>query len=351
MATLRDVARRAGVSLATASRVASGAGSVKPTTRARVEQAMRELLYVPPAGYRTSGIIGLLVPELADPIFPLLAQALEAKATELGLAVILCNTAGSAEREVAYVQMLLAREVDGMIFISCEATDLRGEHSHYRQLLEQGARLVFVNGGSDTLPVTSVGVDEAASGRLATEHLLALGHRRVGFVAGEAFAMPTREKMRGRGDALREAGIDPAWGVAHESFTVEGGRRALRQLMESAGGDPPTGVICSNDLMAIGALQEAAALGLRVPDDLSIVGFDGIEAAAWTQPPLTTIEQPIVEIAGTAVTALQRLITEPQETVPSFVFRPRLLPGGTTAPPRRALRTTGSARVAASRVI
>jgi DNA-binding LacI/PurR family transcriptional regulator len=121
--------------------------------------------------------------------------------------------------------------------------------------------------------------------------------------------------------------------VAHAAFTVEGGRQALRAILERSNGNPPTGVICSNDLMAIGCLQEAASAGLRVPDDLSVVGFDGIDAATWTQPSLTTIEQPIAEIAATAIDALQTLIDEPEQAVPSSTFRPRLRQGGTTAAP------------------
>jgi DNA-binding LacI/PurR family transcriptional regulator len=236
-------------------------------------------------------------------------------------------------REVEYVHMLLERRVDGMIFISAEITDLRGEHSHYRQLLERGARLVFVNGGAESLDVTSVGVDERAAGRIATEHLIELGHERIGFVAGEAYASPTREKAAGRADALSAAGLRPDHLVAHGTFSVAGGRSALRALLDASNGDRPTAVICSNDLMAIGALQEAATLGLGVPDELSIVGFDGIEAASWTQPALTTVEQPIDEIAETAIEALQALVDDPGQTLPSYVFRPTLRVGGTTAAP------------------
>jgi len=330
-ASLRDVANRAGVSVATASRVVSGSAVVRPETRERVERAVRDLLYVAPGRSEPSGAIGLLVPEFANPVFAALAQALEAHATRVGYATILCHTAGSAMREVDYVQMLLERHVDGMVFICAEVTDVRSDHSHYRQLLDRGARLVFVNGSSDALPVTSVGVDERASGRLATEHLLELGHREIGFVAGHTYAQATREKLGGRADALREAGLDPDRHVEHANFTVAGGREALRALIERQNGNRPTGVICSNDLMAIGALQEAIALGLRVPDDLSIVGFDGIEAGTWTQPTLTTVEQPIDEIADTAVSALQTLIDEPDQAVPSFAFRPQLRIGGTTA--------------------
>jgi DNA-binding LacI/PurR family transcriptional regulator len=294
---------------------------------------MRELLYVPPAGETNSGAIGLLLPEFENPVFAAFAQAMETQASKAGFATILCNTAGEPMREVDYVHMLLERRVDGMIFISAEITDVRGEHSHYRQLLERGARLVFVNGGAESLDVTSVGVDERAAGRIATEHLIELGHERIGFVAGEAYASPTREKAAGRADALRAAGLRPDHLVAHGAFSVAGGRSALRALLDASNGGRPTAVICSSDLMAIGAMQEAFALGLAVPRDLSVVGFDGIDAGTWTQPPLTTVEQPIGEIAETAIAALQHQIEAPEQTRPSYVFRPRLRSGGTTAPP------------------
>lgn len=330
MPTLRDVATRAGVSTATASRVARGSTAVRAETRERVERAMRELLYVPPGRPEPSGAIGLLVPEFGNPVFAAFAEAMETQAARAGLATILCNTHGSAQRELDYVHMLLERRVQGMVFISAEITDVRGRHSHYGKLLERGARIVFVNGGSDELEVTSVGVDERAAGRIACEHLIALGHERIGFVAGPAYALPTREKALGRQDALGAAGL-PDGRVAHAEFTVSGGRRALRELMTLE--EPPTGVICSSDLMAIGALQEAGSLGVRVPEQLSVVGFDGIAAATWTQPPLTTVEQPIDEIAGMAVTALTAQAVGPERRQPSYVFRPRLRMGGTTAPP------------------
>jgi DNA-binding LacI/PurR family transcriptional regulator len=306
---------------------------VRPATRERVELAIRELLYIARAP-ASSGIVGLLVPELANPIFPALAQAMEHHATKAGYATILCNTAGSALREAEYTQMLLERRVDGMIFISSELTDLRSDHRHYIRLREEGARLVFVNGSAESLDVTSVGVDERAAGKLATEHLLGLGHRRIGFAAGDRHALPTREKVEGRSQALLAAGVDPDGLVAYASFSVDGGRRALRALLGAPGG-APTGVICSSDLMAIGVLMEAAEQGLAVPDGLSVIGFDGIEAASWTTPALTTVEQPIADIAETAVTALRSLIDEPERPLPDFVFRPKLrVRSSTAAPPR-----------------
>lgn len=332
MSTLRDVARHAGVSLATASRVASGSTAVREETRRRVERAMRELFYVPKHGATSAtGAIGLLVPELANPIFPWLAQELERRATEAGLATILCNTAGSAVREAEYVHMLLERRVDGMIFISSEVTDLRSAHGHYLHLLNEGARFIFVNGASPRLDVTSVGVDERAAGQVATEHLLELGHTRIGFAAGDALSAPTREKAEGREAALLAAGIEPDGLVAHAAFTVDGGRAAFRALVSHPTG-PPTGIICSNDLMAIGVIREAEAHGIVVPDELSVVGFDGIDAAGWIEPVLTTVEQPIDEIAATAIRALRALIDDGSRSLPNYVFRPRLRVGRSTAP-------------------
>jgi DNA-binding LacI/PurR family transcriptional regulator len=333
MASLRDVAQHAGVSVATASRVVSGFDGVRSETRERVERAMRELLYVPPGRRPATGVIGLLVPDLENPIFPALAQAMEERATEAGFASILCNTTAAAFREVDYVHMLLDRGADGMIFISCEMTNLSGEHDHYARLVEEGARIVFVNGALNSLSVPSVAVDERGAGELATQHLIDLGHRRIGYVAGPDYYLPTRQKAAGRDAALRAAGIEPDGLVVHsKDFTVADGREAVRKLLASD--SPPTGVICSSDLMAIGVLQEAAAAGLHVPDDLSVVGFDGIEAAAWTSPALTTVEQPIEEIAETAVNALRTLIGEPEKPLPDYSFRPRLRVRESTAAPK-----------------
>ncbi len=293
---------------------------------------MRELLYVTREP-DPSGVLGLLVPELGNPIFPALAQAMEYRASAAGYATILCNTAGSALKEAECVHMLLERRVDGMIFISSELTDLRSDHRHYVRLREEGARFVLVNGSAASLDVPSIGVDERAAGKLATEHLLHLGHRRIGFAAGYRSSLPTRDKAEGRSQALLAAGVEPDGLVAYASFSVEGGRRALRELLGAPSGRP-TGVVCSNDLMAIGVLIEASEQGLVVPDDLSVIGFDGTEAASWTQPGLTTIEQPIADIAATAVDALKNLIDEPTRPLPDFVFRPKLRVRGSTAPPK-----------------
>jgi LacI family repressor for deo operon, udp, cdd, tsx, nupC, and nupG len=204
---------------------------------------------------------------------------------------------------------------------------------------------VFVNGSAESLDMTSVGVDERAAGRLATEHLLSLGHRRIGFAAGDPYSMPTRDKAEGRALALLAAGIAPDGPVAYTSFSVDGGREALRALMATPGG-PPTGVICSNDLMAIGVIREAVDQGVSVPENLSVVGFDGIDAAGWSEPPLTTVEQPIDDIAETAVQALLTLIAGSPQSLPNYVFRPRLRIAGSTGPAPALLRAKGRRRKA-----
>src|SRR5213596_1851134 len=235
MATLRDVAQQAGVSIATASRVVSGRDNVRSETRERVERAMRELLYVPPGRRPATGVIGLLVPDLENPIFPALAQAIEKHATEAGFASILCSTTAAAFREVDYVHMLLDRHVDGMIFISCEMTNMSGDHEHYARLVDEGAQIVFVNGALNSLSVPSVAVDERGAGELATQHLLDLGHERIGYVAGPDYYLPTRQKAAGREAALRAAGVEPDGLVVYAAdFSVEDGRAALGRLLESS---------------------------------------------------------------------------------------------------------------------
>ncbi len=292
---------------------------------------MRELLYVPPGRIPATGVIGLLLPNFENPIFPTIAQALQARTADSGYASILCTTESAAFREVEYVHMLLDRQVDGMIFVSCEMTNLSGEHDHYGRLLAEGARIVFVNGALNTLDIPSVGVDERAAAELATQHLLDLGHTCIAFASGPR-VLPARAREGGR---LATA-LLAVRGIAPDGPTrarrLHRGAEAFappRKLLEL---DPrPTGIICSNDLMAIGVLQGAPSAGLRVPDDLSVVGFDGIEATSWTNPPLTTIEQPIAEIAQTAVDTLRTLIEDPK-ALPNSYFRPNLRVRSSTGP-------------------
>ena len=335
MASLREVASHAGVSVATAWRVATGTEGVRPALRERVERSMRELLYVLPSQRPETGVIGLLIPQLSNPVFPAIAAAMETRASAMGVVSILCNTAGSADREAEYVHMLLKRQVDGMVFIAGESSDLRSDHAHYRRLLDEGARLVFVNSVADDLGAPSVGVDPHDAGRQATQHLIDLGHERIGYVAGPAHYTGTREQGAGRRDALVAAALDPDAHVSHDAddFSFEAGARGITRLLDGRG-PKPSGVICNNDLMAVGVLHELAARRMQVPVDMSVVGFDGIDFTSWTRPSLTTMEQPIDDIASTAIDALQTMISEPGRTLPRSSFRARLRVGGSSAAPR-----------------
>jgi DNA-binding LacI/PurR family transcriptional regulator len=315
MASLRDVAAEAGVSVATASRVASGAPGVRPATRARVERAMRELLYVRPGTPVASGTIAIVAPGLEDPSVGALVQALEAAATHAGLASLLGSVA--AERQAESAHLLRERAVDGVVVV--------GEPGGAYRRLGERIPLVVVNGRTAGTGAPVVHVDERAGARLAAEHLLALGHAWLALVSP-----PAHERRAGFEAALLEAGLEPEDElVVHVQPTAEGGRAAARRLLARA--EPPTGIVCGTDLVAMGILQEAAARGVRVPERLSVIGCGG-PAAKWSQPLLTTLEQPLELLAATTVAALGTLLEQPDAELPDFVFRPRLREGGTTAP-------------------
>jgi len=330
------VAREAGVSVATVSRVLTGSAPVRPDTRQRVERAMRDLLYVAPGGRGSrTGVIGLLVPDLENPIFPALAQEIETTAAEAGLASILCNTARAKMAEDVYVHMLVERGVDGMVFISSELTNLEADHGHYARPARRGrahrARQLRARDAADPL-----GRGRRAGGRRDGRRpppgAGAHAHRLRG---RPPHYSPTRRKTAGLETALTRAGIGFDRGlVAHAEWGYAGGAEAARQLL-ALNGRRPTALIASSDVMAIGALHAVDAAGLRVPEEMSIVGFDGVSAGTFTNPALTTVAQPTSEIAATAVDALRRLLESPERDVPHSVFRPRLVERASTAPPPR----------------
>jgi DNA-binding LacI/PurR family transcriptional regulator len=343
MPGLAEIAEAAGVSVSTVSRVLNRRAGVNEQTRRKVLQVLVEKPYTPRGlgALQRTGVLGLLVPELSNPVFPAFAEALETRAARRGYSSVLCNTRSASMREEEYVRMLLARGVEGMVFVSPESTDAAASHDHYRQLKDEGVHMVFVNGGMPSLDVPDVCVDEQAAGYLATRHLLELGHTRIGFVCGPARSMPSRLKAAGWELALEEARLahDPAL-IAHAPYGAAGGAAAAARLLE--GPHPPTAVICSSDLMALGAISEAQHRGLSVPRDLSVVGFDDITLASYCTPALTTLAQPIAEIARAAIDDLLADLEGRGEsagpTAHSRVFRPRLVARDSSAPPaHRAL--------------
>lgn len=344
MAGLSEIARAAGVSVSTVSRVLNRRSGIKEDTRQRVLAVLNDMPHTARGlgALRRTGVLGLLVPELSNPVFPAFAEAVETRASRAGYASLLCNTrVGMSEEE--YVRMLLARGVEGMIFVSPEIAnfeggDIRGGRSYYDKLLADGVHMVFVNGGAPTVDVPDIAVDEHLAGYTATRHLLDLGHRRIGFVSGPARSVPSRLKRAGWATALDEEGVaaDPEL-VAHAPFGADGGREAMAALLDTS---RPTAVLCSSDVMALAAIGEVRRRGLSTPEDVSVVGFDDIPMASYCQPGLTTLAQPIEEMANAAVDELVRRLDpdQPGRTAGNYsrMFRPHLVVRGSTAAPRRA---------------
>lgn len=299
-ATLHDVADIAGVSIATVSRVLTGARPSPPATRERVLAAAAELDYRPSAlaralRRRTSHTLGLLITDIENPYFPELVRAVEDAAHARGYGLLLCNAADDPARELAYLNLLLERRVDGIVVASSR---VGGRHAAL--LARAPVPVVLVNSDAPRSGLPAVTSDNRGGARLATEHLLALGHRRIAHISAPRVNAAAGQRLAGVRSALHAAGLDPrdlavALGDAH----VAGGERAMDELLDGA--VVPTAVLCYNDLTAIGAMRALRRRGLRVPGDVSLVGFDDIDLAAWTDPPLTTVAQPKTEMGRWAV--------------------------------------------------
>lgn len=333
--TIADVAARAGVSTATVSRVLAGLGGARPATRERVRLAAREL------GYRPSGIarslktrttrtFGLIVTDIENPFFPHLVRAVEDAARAEGYAVLLCNASDDAQREGAYLELLTERRVDGIV-IAASSLGLR----HRDWLAAAPVPVVLVNGTAPGVSLPSISSDNVRGGRLAAEHLLGLGHRRLGVLTAPARNVDAPDRLLGVREAVAAAGLDArSVPVAMGDAGVAGGERAMQVLLGAA--PPPTGVVAYNDLTAIGALRALRAAGLAVPDDVSIVGFDDVDLAAYVDPPLTTIAQETVEMGRWAVRRLREAIEGRRDGAGDDVQLPvRLEIRGSTGPPPR----------------
>jgi LacI family transcriptional regulator len=310
MPTIKQVARHAKVSSATVSHVINGTRFVSEPVRAQVQQAMEELGYRPNTLARSlrSGqthTIGLILPDSANPFFAEIGHAIESAAFERGYNVILCNTENDPQKERLYTEVLGNKQVDGLIFVAS------GEDRQVlSQSLDDGLPLVVVDRDLGNLELDTVITDNLSGGLLATRHLISLGHRRVACITGPSNLTPSADRVAGYREALEQAGIP-----VDESLILRGDFRA-RSGYEDAklllGRTPgPSAIFVCNDMMAIGAIRAASQLGLRVPEDLSIVGFDNIELAAYTTPPLTSVAQPKQEIGQMAVALLIERAKEP----------------------------------------
>jgi LacI family transcriptional regulator len=301
--TMSDVAREAGVSLMTVSRVLNEKGEVSAETRQRVLAVMARLDYRPSgvarslATQRTS-TIGLVVPDNANPFFSEVARGVEHAAYAHGYNVFLCNTDEDLDRERAVLHSLEEKRVDGLVLCSS-----RLEDDELRSMIARHPAMVLVNRRLEGEGVSAVLVDDELGGRLATEHLLRTGRRRIGFLTGPTASRSGRQRVNGYLAAFAAAGVPygSAW-VRPCAPTVEGGRQASRELLAAHPG--LTALLCYNDLVAVGALQACAELHCAVPGQLAIVGFDDIPLAALVTPPLTTCRAPRYELGCEAMRLL-----------------------------------------------
>jgi DNA-binding LacI/PurR family transcriptional regulator len=330
-ARIFEVARSAGVSIATVSRVANGTARVRPRTEARVRAAMDRLGYRPHAlarglAARRSHTLGLLITDITTPYFPDIVRGAQESAEAAGYVVLLGDASVHTASEDLLVKRLLERRVDGLIVASSRTTD-----AYARQLRTEDIPVVCINGTVGQF-AHAVQIDQRAGTRLAVDHLAGLGHRRIAHITGPT-GVPTRaERLAGFRAALRERGLvfDPAL-VVTEVSTIEEAQRATAQLLALA--DPPTALFTYNDRLAIGSYRTIHAAGRAVGRDVSVVGFDDIPMAEWLEPPLTTVRQPRREMGRIAVEILLAVLHG--DAAPALVVvQPTLVVRGSTAAAR-----------------
>jgi DNA-binding LacI/PurR family transcriptional regulator len=321
---LADVAKKVGVSEATVSRVLNGKPGVSQTTRDAVLTALDVLGYERPTQLR--GERARLV-ELQNPIFPALAEVVGGGLAQRGFTPVLCVRGAGGLSEDSYVRMLLDQHVAGMVFAGGNFAEADSPHDHYKLLLERGVPAVLVNAAAEHLGYPRVCVDDAAAVEQALGHLLSLGHRRVGLVIGPDDHMPSRRKLAAFTALAQRAGIDTGDAVVHTMFSVEAGHAAAARLVQAG----ITGIVCGNDPLALGAIRAVRRLGMSVPGDVSVVGYDDSALMTCTDPPLTTVRQPIDAMGRAVVSTLAQQVEGSTVASAELLFEPELVVRGSTA--------------------
>ncbi|WP_342776622.1 LacI family DNA-binding transcriptional regulator [Microbulbifer harenosus] len=332
MSNNREVAKLAGVSVATVSRALQKPELVSLKTRNKVLSAIKKLDYRPnlmAAKFRSgkTGNLVVLVPTVANLFFARVISGMQEAAHQKGYSILLCNTFGDPEMEEGYAKMVHTCQADGVIQLRAynpfPAQDTGGSST----------ALPMVNACEvlDNTTVPTVTLDNRAAARAMTEHLLQLGHRRIAVVMGPKNSPLTRDRLAGYRDALQEAGIafDESL-LCPGDFTLHSGRKAAGELIERK--DSPTAIFCENDEMAMGAIQRLKQSGLRVPEDISVAGFDDIAFAQFSDPPLTTIAQPAEEFGSTAVSLLIDLLEGRIKKAPKVTLPFELVVRSSTGP-------------------
>ena len=338
---LAYLAAYVGVSEATVSRVLNDKPGVAAATRQAVLTAVDVLGYERPSKLQrnSAGLVGLVTPELTNPVFPMFAQSIETQMAAAGFTPVLCTQTPGGVHEDEYVQMLLDRGVSAIVFVSGLHADTRAGIERYTALRDRGLPIALVNGYREGIDTTFISHDDRASMRLAVRHLRDLGHTRIGFATGPSRYVPVQRRIEGFREAMadRAAGDPGADAVDVDAltcttlFSTEGGAAAGRELIEAGA----TGIICGSDVMALGVFRAAAQAGLRVPEDLSVVGGDDVDFMTFVDPPLTTVRMDVVGMAEAVVTAvLEEIAGEPVDRR-EYLFDPELILRQSTGPVRR----------------
>jgi DNA-binding LacI/PurR family transcriptional regulator len=332
--TLKELARMAGVHTSTVSRVINDpAFPIAPETRARVMALVQAMEYRPHSLARglklkRLHLLAMLVPDLTNPAFAAIAQGVEEGSASQGFSLILTNTGQSKEKELAQLKILSGGRTDGVILAGSVFGDPNVEW-----VRQQEIPYVLVNRYSSDRDVF-VGVDDIVGSGMATQHLIALGHSRIAHLAGTLNASSAVDRRQGYRVELERAGIQASPALEIETDWLDsGGRRAMSMLLELR--DPPTGVVCVSDRVAVGALEAIAERGLRVPDDISVVGFNDIPAASYVHPKLTTIRVPFPQIGKIAAELLIRQIEARAQAAPQhLLLQPELVVRESSGPCR-----------------
>lgn len=327
-ARLADIAQQAGVSEATVSRVLNGKPGVAESTRDAVLTALDLLGGERPARLkqRRLGLIGLIIPELDNPIFPTFAQVIERDLTSAGYTTVLCTQSPGGTTEDDYVELLLERAVSGIVFVSGLHADTSADQSRYAKLVAQRLPIVMVNGAAPAVDAPFISSDDAEAAELAVAHLDSLGHKHIGLAVGPDRFIPAHRKAAGFRKATESRGI--AATVVNSLYSVEGGYAAASQLLDAG----VTAITCGSDLMALGAVRAVRQRGLQVPDDVSVVGYDDSPLIGFTDPPLTTVRQPVAAMCRAAVRALLDEIAGVPVPRTEFLYRPELVVRSSTGP-------------------
>jgi len=325
---LADVAKKVGVSEATVSRVLNGKAGVSGSTREAVLSALDVLGYERPTQLRgeRARLIGLVLPELQNPIFPALAEVIGGALAQRGFTPVLCiSRTASGLSEADYVGMLLEQHVSGVIFAGGHYAEQAAPHDHYRLLRSRGIPVVLFNAAIDNLDFPCVSTDDVTAAGQAYTHLASLGHQRIGLVVGPEDHVPSRRKLAAFAEHARGGAVE------HALFSLEGGQAATTRLLRHG----VTGVICGSDVLALGAIRAIRRAGLSVPGDVSVVGFDDSAFMNCTDPPLTTVRQPIESMGKAAVALLVNQIENVAVYPEELLFEPELVVRGSTGRPAR----------------